>query len=260
VFEVSRPGPPHGGPGRFIFGIALLVCAVRADAGPYEFGPVTDGGHVAGTVHLAGEPPKRRPDTAVTVDESVCGAAVPDESLLVDERGGVRNAVVVLRGVARGTPLAADALVDNAHCRFSPRVLVAPRGRPLRIRNSDPVLHNTHAFLVGPPEVSVANFALANVGQTMDLERRLTGHLPPEGDAVVRLGCDVHPWMTGWVVVVDHPYAVVTGADGGFRIDDVPPGTYTAAVWHETLGRTEHAVTVTAGGTARVELTFPARP
>ena len=230
---------------------------MNAAAAPCEFAPVTDGGRVVGTVRLTGDRPAGRADTTVTVDESVCGAAVPDESLLVDDAGGVRNAVVVLHGVTRGKPIPADALVDNAHCRFSPRVQIAPRGRPLRIRNSDAILHNAHAFLVGPTEESIANFALANAGQTMDLERRLTGRLPAEGEAVVRLGCDVHPWMVGWVVVVDHPYAAVTAADGTFEIDDVPPGTYTAAVWHERLGKMERPVTVTTGSAAHVEVAFP---
>jgi hypothetical protein len=218
--------------------------------------PVVDGGRVVGTVRLDGAPPVHRADTPVTVDVAICGAVVPDEALVVDTRGGVRNAVVVLRGVTRGKPVTGDALVDNAHCRFSPRVQVAARGRPLRVRNSDPVLHNTHAYLIGPPEVSVANLALASAGQTMDLERRLASRLPPDGEAVVRLGCDVHPWMTGWVVVVDHPYAAVTGPEGKFAIDDVPPGTYTVAVWHEVLGRVEKRVPVAAGASESVELTF----
>jgi len=234
----------------------VLVLAAGVATPAYEVAPVTDGGRVVGTVRLAGAPPARHADTPVTVDAGVCGAVVPDESLVVDAGGGLRNAVVVLRGVTRGRSLTADALVDNARCRFSPRVQVAARGRPLRVRNSDSVLHNTHAFLIGPPEVSVANLALASAGQTMDLGHRLTSRLPPEGEAVVRLGCDVHPWMTGWVVVVDHPYAAVTGAGGKFAIDDVPPGTYTVAVWHETLGRIEGRVTVTAAATGSVDLTF----
>jgi hypothetical protein len=91
----------------------------------------------------------------------------------------------------------------------------------------------------------------------MDLTRRLAARLPAGGEAIVRFGCDVHPWMRGWLVVLDHARAAVSDAQGAFAIHDVPPGTYTAAVWHETLGRSERPVTVTAGGTARVEVSFP---
>ena len=67
--------------------------------------------------------------------------------------------------------------------------------------------------------------------------------VPASGEALVRLRCDVHPWMAGWLVVVEHPYAAVTDAEGRFTIADVPPGAYTLAVWHERLGRTERPVT-----------------
>src|SRR5205823_4703835 len=126
---------------------------------------------------------------------------------------------VVVRGVAAGaTAERPEAVVDNAHCRFAPRVQVVTRGQSVRVRSSDPVLHNAHPVLVAEPEVSIANLALAVPGQTMDLTRRLAAALPASGEALVRLGCDVHPWMRGWLVVLDHPYAAVTGADGRFGI------------------------------------------
>jgi len=196
----------------------------------------------------------------VTVDAAVCGERVADESLIVDSEGRLRNAVVVLRSAS--PPSAADApgleiRVDNAGCRFVPRVQVVRRGRPVRVHNADPVLHNTRADLVGPPAVAIANLALARAGVTMDLTRRLEDRLPSGPPEVfVRLGCDVHPWMRGWLAVVDHPYAAVTDATGAYTIPDVPPGTYTAAFWHETLGRRERSVTVPATGTIVVDETF----
>src|SRR5207247_5859701 len=105
-------------------------------------------------------------------------------------------------------------------------------------------LHNAHSVLVAEPEVSIANLALAVSGQTMDLTRRLAATLPASGEALVRVGCDVHPWMRGWLVVLDHPYAAVTGADGRFAIAAVPAGSYTLALWHEMLGRAERPATV----------------
>ena len=61
---------------------------------------------------------------------------------------------------------------------------------------------------------------------------------------MVEVGCDVHAWMKAWIGVVDHPYFAITGADGTWSMSDVPPGTYTLEVWHETLGRQEIEVTV----------------
>ncbi len=215
-------------------------------------------GRVEGTVRLLGPPPAPRPPIATIIDSTVCGAEIPDESLLVDHDGGVANAVVVVRGVGAGAaPARAEAVVDNAHCRFVPRVQVVTRGQSVRVRSSDPVLHNAHPVLVAEPEVSIANFALAVPGRPMDLTRRLAAALPARGEALVRLGCDVHPWMRGWLVVLDHPYAAVTGADGRFAIAAVPAGSYTLALWHETLGRAERPATVPPGAHVSIDFTLP---
>jgi hypothetical protein len=64
---------------------------------------------------------------------------------------------------------------------------------------------------------------------------------------MVRLGCDVHPWMTAWVGVVEHPFFAVTDAEGRFEIAGVPAGSYTISAWHERLGTIERKVTVQKG-------------
>ncbi len=232
--------------------LALILLSV-AVAGAEEPRP----GRIVGRVRLAGPPPAARPPIAALIDSAVCGTEIPDESLLVDHDGGVANAIVVVRGVAAGaTAERPEAMVDNAHCRFVPRVQVVTRGQSVRVRSSDPVLHNAHPVLVAEPEVSIANLALALPGQTIDLTRRLAAALPASGEALVRLGCDVHPWMRGWLVVLDHPYAAVTGADGRFGIAAVPAGSYTLALWHETLGRAERPVTVPPGATVSIDFTL----
>jgi len=216
---------------------------------------------VTGTVRLVGARPTARPATPVTTDAAVCGTTAPDESLVVSPAGGVRDAVVVLHvpGPVPATPRA-PAVVDNVGCRFVPRVQLLVRGQALEVRTSDPILHNTHAVLVADPEVTMANLALARPGQHMDLSRRLAAALPASGEAIVRLRCDVHPWMTGWLVVSDHPWGAVSDGEGRFTIRDVPPGRYALDVWHERLGRSERSVVVAPGGsvTVDVELAAPA--
>jgi hypothetical protein len=72
----------------------------------------------------------------------------------------------------------------------------------------------------------------------------------------VKVKCDMHDWMGAWIAVVDHPYNAVTDEAGSFVLENVPPGTYTLEIWHETLGSDTQSVTVAAGQTtdASVEL------
>jgi hypothetical protein len=235
------------------FGLVLALVALAAGA------HADDTGRITGTVRIAGPAPSL-PPLRVTVDPTVCGETVPDESLRVGPGGRVEGAVAMLTD-APAAPAAptGEVLVDNVRCRFTPRVQVGRRGQTVRVRNSDPVLHNAHPVLVATPETPIANLALSRQGQTMDLTRRLAARLPPTGEAIVRLGCDVHPWMRGWLVVLDHGSAAVTDAQGAFTIDRVPPGPYTLAVWHETLGRAEQRLTVPAGRAVKVDVVFPAR-
>lgn len=238
---------------RRCLGLALALVVLTAAA----YG--ADAARITGTVRIAGPAPAL-PALRVTVDPAVCGETTPDQSLRVGAGGRVEGAVAILQGAPAAPDLAAgEVVVDNVRCRFTPRVQLVRRGQTVRVRNSDPILHNAHPVLVAEPEASIANLALSRQGQTMDLTRRLAARLPPTGEALVRLGCDVHPWMRGWLVVLDHGWAAVTDARGAFTIDRVPAGTYTLAVWHETLGRAEQRLTVPAERAVSVEVVFPAR-
>ena len=66
--------------------------------------------------------------------------------------------------------------------------------------------------------------------------------------------CDLHSWMSAWVVVTDQPYVAVTGTDGTFSIDDVPPGEYKVRIWHEEMGEVIRDVVVKAGESSTVDL------
>jgi hypothetical protein len=62
----------------------------------------------------------------------------------------------------------------------------------------------------------------------------------------VRLVCNTHPWMRGWMIVTDEA-AAISGADGRFSLENIPPGTYDLRIWHESLKSAPHKVTVAAG-------------
>jgi Carboxypeptidase regulatory-like domain len=170
----------------------------------------------------------------VTIDQKVCGPELPDEAIVVDARGRLANAVVILTGVKRAA--ASEVMVTNEKCRFTPRVQIAAPRTSVKTTSKDAVLHTTNAQLENGR--TLFNVALPIPGITITK--------PISGNANVRLSCNTHPWMRGWMVVTDEA-AAITGADGRFTIDNVPPGTYELRVWHEALRGTPQKVTVSAG-------------
>ena len=198
-------------------------------------------GIVSGTITTSakGSPPVR-----VTIDQKVCGNELPDEAIVVDAQGRLANAVVILTGVKGAA--AAEAVVTNENCRFGPRVQLARPNGNIRTTSKDPILHTTQAQQESGR--SIFNVALPMPGLIISK--------PIGGAGIVRLSCNTHPWMRGWMIVTDEA-AAVSSAGGEFTIDNVPPGTYELRVWHEALKGAPQKVTVVAG--KPVEISFQLR-
>jgi plastocyanin len=205
--------------------VAVMMVALVAPSAhaAYEVVEVADGGTLTGVVRFAGTPPKLTP-LAVNKNREVCGDQKPSEALVIGPDGGVRGSVVLIEGVTRGKKATGEVVLDNAKCLFVSHVTAVAPGDKVRVKNSDPILHNTHGFLGKP---TVFNLALPNKDQMIDITRRLGK------PGVVRILCDAHPHMFAWMVVHDSPYVAVTDERGAFRIDGIPPGTYRVTLWHE---------------------------
>lgn len=220
---------------------AISLMAIPAQA--YEAGSVAGGGSIEGAVIYRGNVPTKK--IIPTKDVQVCGQPREDPLILVGSTGAVESAIVYLVGVASGKewpPAQAAAKIDNVKCRFEPQVQVVPVGN-LDVVNSDPVLHNTHGYY---GKRTVFNMALPNQGQVIPTE------LPRPG--TVRVDCDAHGWMEGWIHVVDNPYYAITGADGRFSITDVPPGDYKLVALQPFTGPMEMSVSVKGGEATNLEI------
>jgi hypothetical protein len=128
---------------------------------------------------------------------------------------------------------------DQKGMQFVPRVLAVMRGTTVRFLNNDNVRHN-----IFTPDGDKYNLGTWAQGESQN-------HVFPKS-GVYRQLCNVHPEMEGFIVVVDNPFFAVTGADGKFHIDGVPPGTYSVRAWSEKLAESSQQVTVTAGGNANI--------
>lgn len=215
----------------------------------YEAGPVVNGGSISGTVKFKGTPPPRA-TLEVNKDKEVC-ALHPKlaTDLVVGADGGIQYAVVSIEDIPKGKAFdTAKPVLDQKGCEYIPHLLVVPAGVPVQIKNSDDILHNIHSYSTENPPVNRAQPKFKKV-----LEETFQ---KPE---MVKLTCDVHGWMSGWLAVVSHPYHVVTDEKGTFKLTDVPPGNYEVKVWHEKLGETEQKVTVQPGADTKVTFELAAK-
>jgi hypothetical protein len=227
-------------------GLAAVICAAvtLVSAAPAPTGTLK------GRIKLTGPEPGNR--VIRMGSDPMCaklwaGKQPVDEVVVVSKDGGVENAFVKLDGSFPGSPVPAQpVLLDQKNCFYHPRVVGARVGQVLRIRNDDNLLHNVHSssshrnsFNFGQPIAGISSdFKLAD-------------------EEMLKIGCDVHRWMTAWIGVVDHPYFAVSGADGSFVINNVPAGKRSVTVWHETLGALTKSVDVKEGATTMLEFVYP---
>lgn len=198
-------------------------------------------GSIKGVVRLTGSAPAPK-KLAVTVDQFVCGKEKDAGDLVLSPQGGVRDAVVWLETPpAPATPeRPAVVQIDQQQCVFLPRVVVVPAGGTVEFLNSDPLLHN------------IKSRSIQNVRFNRTQPKGRTIPISFANPEIVRVGCDLHPWMRAWVVVAEHPFYAVTNDRGEFVLSNVLPGTYTLRVWQERLESTTAEVTVKDHGVATV--------
>jgi plastocyanin len=213
--------------------------------------PASGTAALVGVVRFNGEPPKRKPinfGPEKKCHEGHEGNPPLDETLVVSSNREVQWVTVRIAGKVPGNfaPPTQPAVLDQKGCVFLPHVLTVMSGQAIEVRNSDPVLHNVRCE------------ATLNPG--------FNRNLPKPGDAMtvkfdtpemgLKLKCDVHFWMAGVIHVMPHPFFAVTGADGTFTINNVPPGTHKLEAWHEKLGKLTQDVTVKEGESKTVEFVF----
>ena len=157
-------------------------------------------------------------------------------------RADASNAVVWIEGAPRNGAGGAKAQMKQEGKRFQPKVLAVARNGTVDFPNGDPIYHNVFSVSGG----NRFDLGLYRSGASKSKKFEETG--------VVRVYCNIHPQMVGFVVVVDSDHVAVTGTDGAFRFDDVPPGSYVLKAWHEEGGEISEPVTVRAAGEAPVEL------
>ncbi len=225
--------------------LLLLLLFIGRTGRAYEVIQVTNGGTIKGKVKFVGTPTK---DEMIQTNKNqdYCGNTLPANKYLISPSGEIENVVVLIENIDKGKALPQEpALVTNYKCAFNPKVMIGFKGGELEIKNSDPILHNTHLYQDGK---TLYNIALPDKDEVVKR--------PVKKDGLIDVKCNTHKWMSGYVYVSEQPYIAVTGADGSFTLTDVPPGRYKLKAWHAALGELTKEVEVKAGKSTDVNFEF----
>ena len=157
---------------------------------------------------------------------------------------GVDQAVVFFTPAKKPKLAGGEAIPEMATVKkaFTPRVLVVPVGSKVRFPNQDPILHN--AFSVSAGNAFDVGLYRRGPGKAVTFKE----------PGLVRVFCNVHQQMAGYVLVVDTPYSTAPDKKGGFSLAGLPAGPGTLSVWHERGEMLTQQVTLPATAPLKLSL------
>ena len=209
------------------------------------FALTEDKATVTGKVVFDGEKlPEVKPLEIAEAQAKDCTTGDPVDStnrtLMIDEKTkGIANCVVsvVVKDAEVKVPEEAIQL-DQTQCRYEPHVILIPEGATVAYLNSDKISHNVHTY-------AVKNQAFNKI-----IPAGEKGEQKLAKAEAIQVKCDIHPWMTCYLFVTDHPFSATTDAQGNFSIKGLAPGKYSIEIWHETLGKAKASVTIAEDGSS----------
>lgn len=239
------------------FTLGMLTLAVSCTGRQSEWGATTAAPYdsssastrVSGTILFEGPRPEPAP---VRMGGSLfCvrhGQGRTSQRVSITEDNKLQNVIVYVRSGHEGrvyTVPSDPVILDQKDCVYVPRVVTLMAGQPLEIGNSDDTFHNVHAE--------------SSVNRPFNLVQAVMGSKNTEifskAEAPFRIGCDMHPWMSTYVGVFDHPFHTTVNAEGFYSIN-LPPGKFEIVAWHEKYGAKTASVETRASQTTELNFTF----
>jgi len=234
---------------------SLMMGTSAALAAPYQVVEVADGGTITGKVSFTGDDPAPK-IFAITKDPDVCGTGNREVDFVKVNNGALNDVVVYLDKVKEGKAFdesQAAGAVNQEGCAFDPFIQIMHNDNTFMAKNSDSVSHNIHTYeILGRAKKTVFNISQPDKGditKTVKLKR----------GTAMKVECDQHDFMHGFVFVAKNPYYAMVAEDGSYSIEGVPAGKYKIMAWHGTLKEQKGSVEVTAGGAASTDFEFKAK-
>jgi plastocyanin len=223
-----------------------------AAAANSQIDPVT-AGSVSGTIRFEGKAP-----TPIVIDmaqDPACGEGSKTPNMTeqyVVHDGRLANVFVYIKdGLGNRTypPSKTPVVLDQKGCRYIPHVIGAMVGQPVEFRNSDRTMHNIHIVPPGSDDSSGFDISQAPMAGTEQHIFRDTGLMIP-------IRCNNHPWMEAFLNIVKNPFFAVSSTEGTYKIQGLPPGTYTLVAVHEKLGTQSQQITIESHKAATSNFAF----
>jgi plastocyanin len=237
-----------------VIALMLTICissrqVVKAGS-PAPAGASAGAAAIKGVVKFEGTPPKAKAIN-MAADPS-CAKQHPgpilNAEVVTGSGGGLQNALVfVADGLGDRTfdPPKEPLVISQKGCLYQPHVLVVQTNQAFEVVNNDPTAHNIHPTPANNREWNRAELPGATVEEAF-----------ARAEIAIPVKCNIHPWMRGYIAVLKNPYFALTKQDGSFDLPNLPPGTYTIEVWHETLGTSTQTITIGANQTKEINFVF----
>jgi polysaccharide lyase family 4-like protein len=235
----------------------ILVVLTVELAPAYDVIDVQRGGTIEGTVLLNGAVPEPKGFNLITFpDPAYCGRISNGRGwrllhdFVVDAQGGLKDAIVLLEGVEAGKPFETSVpLIEARDCMFQPFMTIVRNGHAVEVINMDPVMHDIQGY---ETSIEAGARTLFNTPLVMNHQHRrgdlhaIHNHAPGKslvgpiylnkGRRTFYMQCGFHAFMESWAMAVNNPYYALTDANGAYKIENIPPGTYQLVVWHPQTG------------------------
>jgi hypothetical protein len=225
----------------------------------YQEIEVKNGGTLQGRATLIGKNPQPRVFHLVLYPNIDLCAEVPETDdeenrilydFKTDESRGMRDVVITLDHVEAGKTFPEKTLqILSENCKFIPEVNVVKQGGSFTVDNVDPVMHNSQVYQAERGKI-IQNLPVPAEDLThgnITFQKKFK---------IFQMICGMHEFMQTWGYRVQNPYNQVTGKDGQFTIDNIPPGDYTVTAWHYLMKKIKKKIHVEPNATINLDFAF----